>query len=139
MNNDLISREALKKAIEKAFEEVNLSEYEACVCVCEIYDKQIDNAPTVDITEEQAIDKLHKTGWLPMHDKEMTERPQGEPVIKCQDCKYRVKEWREDKRMKGKGYWVYGCKHFGEIIGFWGFGGNDNEFCSYAEQKGGAE
>ena len=47
MNGDLISRDALKKAIEKAFEEVNLSEYEACVCVCEIYDKQIDNAPTV--------------------------------------------------------------------------------------------
>lgn len=38
----------------------------------------IDNAPTVDITEEQAIDKLHETGWLPMHDKEMTERPTGE-------------------------------------------------------------
>ena len=47
MNNDLISREALKKAIEEAFEKANLSEYEACVCVCEIYDKQIDNAPTV--------------------------------------------------------------------------------------------
>ena len=35
----------------------------------------IDNAPTVDITEEQAIDKLHETGWLIRHDKEMTERP----------------------------------------------------------------
>ena len=37
----------------------------------------IDNAPTVEITEEQAIDKLHDTGWLPLHDKEMTERPTG--------------------------------------------------------------
>lgn len=37
----------------------------------------IDNAPTVEITEEQAIDKLHETGWLPLHDKEMTERPKG--------------------------------------------------------------
>lgn len=37
----------------------------------------IDNAPTVEITEEQAIDKLHETGWLPRHDKEMTVRPQG--------------------------------------------------------------
>ena len=38
----------------------------------------IENAPTVELTEEQAIDKLHETGWLPRHDKEMTERPQGE-------------------------------------------------------------
>ena len=40
----------------------------------------IDNAPTVEpeITEEQAIDKLHETGWLVNHDKEMTERPKGE-------------------------------------------------------------
>ncbi len=47
MNNDLISREALKVAIEKEFEKANLSEYEACVCVCEIYDKCIDKAPTI--------------------------------------------------------------------------------------------
>ena len=40
----------------------------------------IDNAPTVEITEEQAIDKLHETGWIIRHDKEMTERPQGEYV-----------------------------------------------------------
>ncbi len=70
---------------------------------------------------------------------QLEERPQGEPIIKCQDCKYRVKEWREDKRMKDKGYWVYGCEHFGEIMGYWGFGGNDNEFCSDAEMKGGVE
>lgn len=38
----------------------------------------IDNAMTVEITEEQAIDKLHETGWLQEHDKQMTERPQGE-------------------------------------------------------------
>ena len=37
----------------------------------------IDNAPTVELTEEQAIDKLHETGWLIKHDKEMTERPHG--------------------------------------------------------------
>ena len=33
---------------------------------------------TKKITEEQAIDKLHETGWLIEHDKEMTTRPQGE-------------------------------------------------------------
>lgn len=77
---------------------------------------------------EQAITEL-----------ESDERPQGEIVIKCKDCKYQVKEWREDKRMKDKGFWVYGCNHFGEIMGYWGFGGNDNEFCSDAERKGGAK
>lgn len=61
------------------------------------------------------------------------------PIIKCQGCKYQIKEWREDKRMKEKGYWVYGCEHFGDMMGYWGFGGNDNEFCSDAEPQGGAE
>lgn len=46
-----------------------------------LYTITSDNAPTVDITEEQAIDKLHETGWLPKHDKEMTERPTGEWII----------------------------------------------------------
>ena len=32
----------------------------------------IDNAPTIEITEEMAIDVLHNTGWLYEHDKEMT-------------------------------------------------------------------
>lgn len=54
---DLISREALKEAIEKAFETADLSEYEACICVSEIYDKEIDNAPTVE--ECKIIDGLN--------------------------------------------------------------------------------
>lgn len=66
-------------------------------------------------------------------------KPQDKPIIKCQDCKYQVKEWRKDKRKKEKGRWVYGCEHFGKLMGYWGFGGYDNEFCSDAEQKGGAE
>lgn len=55
----------------------------------------VDNAPTVEITEEQAIDKLHDTGWLPRHDKEMTERPTVEPCYQttsCLDCKMYDKE-----------------------------------------------
>ena len=95
--SDLISREALKKAIEQAFETADLSEYEACICVSEIYDKEIDNAPTVEL-----------------------EKAKESEIIKAYT----------------KGF--YGCKHFGEIMGYWGFGGNDNEFCSDAEQKGGA-
>lgn len=50
------------------------------------YEDEIDNAPTVEITEEQAIEKLHETGWMPRHDKEMTERPQTEWV----SCKERM-------------------------------------------------
>lgn len=58
-------------------------------------DAIVDNAPTVEITEEQAIDKLHETGWLPRHDKEMTERPTGHWIIEecslgktyyCSEC-----------------------------------------------------
>ena len=49
--------------------------------------KYIDNAPTVEITEEQAIDKLHETGWLIRHDKEMTERPHGK-WKKCEDNRF---------------------------------------------------
>lgn len=78
---------------------------------------------------------LRMTGLI---DKYQTEKPgpkeDPKPIIKCKDCKYQVKEWRKDKRRKEKGYWVYGCEHFGEIMGYWGFGGNDNEFCSDAEQ-----
>lgn len=69
---------------------------------------------------------------------EIDKAPTVEPnikdnIIRCQDCEYRVKEWREDKRMKEKGYWVFGCNHFGDIMGYWGFGGHDNEFCSDAK------
>lgn len=43
----------------------------------------IHKAPTVkpEITEEQAIDKLHETGWIIEHDKEMTDRPQKVVII----------------------------------------------------------
>lgn len=120
MNNDLISREALMQVLKTELANVPQPDTDADYYIgvkqgLKLAETIINNAPTVD------------------------ERPQGESVIKCQDCKYRVKEWREDKRMKEKGYWAYGCKHFGEIMGYWGFGGYDNEFCSDAEQKGGAE
>ena len=90
-------------------------------------DRIIDNAPTVDTTFKEVV--AYEYG------QKSVERPQGESIIKCKDCKYQIKEWREDRRMKDKGYWAYGCKHFGEIMGYWGFGGNDNEFCSDAEIK----
>lgn len=79
MNNDLISRSELKKKIElfksghfvgTDYENGIIDGYDFCL-------DEIDNAPTVELTEEQAIDKLHETGWIIRHDKEMTERPQG--------------------------------------------------------------
>lgn len=54
-----------------------------------ISQSQIAEAQTVEITEEQAIDILHKTGWLLRHDKEMTERPN------C-GLKIRKKEYNEN-------------------------------------------
>lgn len=71
----LIDANALKKEIH----ELAIPIFEKMVL------KAIDNAPTVELTEEQAIDKLHETGWLIRHDKEMTERPQ---TFDCTNCKY---------------------------------------------------
>lgn len=68
----------------------------------------------------------------------MTNKTTAERPIRCKDCKYQVKEWKDDRRMKEKGYWIYGCKKFGELMGYWGWGGNDNEYCSDAEPRGGA-
>ena len=83
--SDLISREALKKAIEQGegFSWDSYGKDDLCV-----RKKYIDNAPTVEpeITEEQAIDKLHETGWIIRHDKEMTERPQGEWIFVSRNC-----------------------------------------------------
>lgn len=71
--------------------------------------------------------------------KALEERPQGEIVIKCNDCKHQKKYWHEDRRMKDKGYWVYGCNLIDDsFVGtpVWGL---PNQYCSSAEQKGGAE
>ena len=141
MNNDLISRSELKKAIMNDLglgDEENGSDAEYMSGLQDCYNL-IDNAPTVEpeVYMNGKDYNIYLEGYK--QGKKDFERPQGEIVIKCKDCKYQVKEWREDKRMKDKGYWVYGCEHFGEIMGYGGFGGNDNEFCSDAERKGGAE
>lgn len=80
-----------------------------------------DNAPTVELTEEQAIDKLHETGWLIRHDKEMTERPQGE----CRTCIHRDPE---DKKCDCGELERAGCQ----------FPVSDDYFCKFYE-KGGSE
>ena len=56
-------------------------------------------------------------------------------IVRCKDCKHQVKEWRDDKRLKDKGYWVYGCKVISEICGYWAWLGQDDDFCSEAERR----
>ena len=63
------------------------------------------------------------------------ERPQGEPAIKCKDCKYQVKEWRVNRRLKEKGYWAYGCELIDDSFIGTPVWGKDNQFCSSAEIK----
>lgn len=134
MNNDLISRSELKKALKsnckpELCHDYNTSWCERC-CRTNDFEDLIDEAPTVELTEEQAIDKLHETGWLIRHDKEMTERPQGEHVIKCPDCRFYHKKWHSDKRMKEKGYWCCWCDCHDVWVG------GTNGFCSLAERQG---
>ena len=67
---------------------------------------------------------------------DINELPPAEPeIIRCKDCKHQVKEWRDDKRLKDKGYWVYGCKVISDICGYWAWFGQDDEFCSEAERR----
>lgn len=46
----------------------------------ELDNEPYNNFPTVDITEEQAIDKLHETGWMQKHDKEMTKQTEDDLI-----------------------------------------------------------
>ena len=61
--------------------------------------------------------------------------PTVDPIIRCKDCKHRIVEFRTDKRMKNGGYYVYACKEFGELCGYWVWGGEAEQFCSDAERK----
>jgi len=62
--------------------------------------------------------------------------PTAQPeIVRCKDCKHQIKEWRDDKRFKDKGYWVYGCKVMSDLCGYWAWFGQDNEFCSDAERR----
>lgn len=106
-----------------------------------------------EITEEQAIEHLQSTGWMQNHDREMYDMglkkqladdsgsydsllPSAQPkTIRCKECKHQIKEWRDDKRLKDKGYWVYGCKVISDICGYWALFGQDDDFCSEAERK----
>lgn len=88
---DLISRDALIKWIDDSISQFGNTYSIDMLNMWGLFkDYLINNAQTVDITEEQAIDKLHETGWLPKHDKEMTERPCSNcQEFDCYGCNYK--------------------------------------------------
>ena len=66
----------------------------------------------------------------------INDMPTIEPeIIRCKDCKHQVKEWRDDKRLKDKGYWVCGCDVVGDACGYWALLGQDDDYCSRAERR----
>ena len=113
----LIDADELKKAIDKEFEKADLSEYEACSCVCEIYDKCIDNAPTVTPDKIQAL----MSDYLVYRCE--PERPHGEWI-----------KWNF-KTFGALGDWEYKCSNCEKV-----YGGEYN-FCPNcgADMRGGEE
>lgn len=98
MNNDLISRSALKEQISE------LHSHDDSIDIWlkrEDVDNLIDNAPTVDLTKNQAYDKGFITAM------KLYARPQGEwkvygkqggiPITDmCSNCRYEMK-WYKNK------------------------------------------
>lgn len=61
------------------------------------------------------------------------------PVIRCMYCKYQLKSWHTDLRMKNKGYWLYGCERNPDPFASHTVEGYDDEYCSYGKRKEKAE
>ena len=85
----LINADALKAEIEKTLDNADLSEYEACICVTSIYDKAIDNAPTVETFTKDDMAGAYNEGYA--CGSRETERPQGEWKLDslgayCSEC-----------------------------------------------------
>lgn len=55
-------------------------------------------------------------------------------VVRCKDCKYRSKEWYEDKRNKDGGYWLVCCENDAIAERIYGLA-QDNDYCSYGEKR----
>lgn len=91
MNNDLISREWIRKEVEEyRLKQAYDAGDEMRNTMVDWIEDDIDNAPPVEpeITEKQAILLLINSGWLVNHDKELREkleRPQGD----CENCDFR--------------------------------------------------
>lgn len=106
----LIDAEALKEYIYENFDGIQCYDGSGADIIGEV-NEIIDDTPTIASCAE----------------------PQ---VIHCKDCKYQRKYWHEDKRMKEKGYWIYGCELIGDSFIGTPVWGEDNQFCSSAEQRG---
>lgn len=90
MNNDLISREALKKALNEMFDTVEVVLFDDIIAT-------IDNAPTVDMNTELSVAYLKGR-----------KRPQGEWI--------KVKEERMSVDMSGEIATQYKCTKCGRVI-----------------------
>lgn len=75
MNNDLISREALKKAIDDAYEEYDGYDPHDLSRFAERVEDLIDNAPTVDIKDE--IAGAYNEGYMCGNKEAEKARPQA--------------------------------------------------------------
>lgn len=87
----------------------------------------VDNAPTVEPTIKPICEVKFDHGQL----KEIIDKA----IIRCQDCKHQKKYWHEDKRMKEKGYWIYGCNLIDDSFIGTPVWGEDNQFCSSGKRR----
>lgn len=56
-------------------------------------------------------------------------------VVRCKDCKFQIKAWHKDGRMKEGGYWIYQCDRNDDPFVCHAVCGYDDEFCCYGERK----
>lgn len=120
MNNDLISRSEAKKLGATCLARRNENgQLEAII--------SLDNAPTVEPTIKPICEVKFDHEKL----KEIVDKA----IIRCQDCKHQKKYWHEDKRMKEKGYWVYGCDLIDDSFVGTPVWGSPDQFCSSAESR----
>ncbi len=123
MKDDLISREELKKAVDKLYADTLDGIVKFGI---EKTYELIDNAPSAS-PKEICIATVH-------FDKEQLKEIVDNAIIRCKDCKHQKKYWHEDKRMKDKGYWVYDCDFISDPFESTPVCGQPEEFCSSAER-----
>ena len=61
----------------------------------------------------------------------------ADQIIRCEDCKYQIKSWIPDGRMKEKGYWVYSCDFIDDHFVGVPVWGRPDQFCSSARKRNG--
>jgi len=137
---ELIEREAYIRGFEQGKTQGRLDTLSAQP---ETHEERTETHACDLISRQAAIDahyeycNKHPDAGFPVWSlKILEDLPSVQPeIVRCKDCKHQVKEWRDDKRLKDKGYWVYGCKVISEICGYWAWLGQDDDFCSEAERR----